>query len=115
MIERIEKTRIMHRIVKANGMIYLGGLVADDFALDMKGQTRQICSKLDALLEQAGSSREKIVSAQLFVTDMGAKDAMNEAWTEWLDPEHLPARATIGVATLGGPDILIEVVVTALA
>jgi enamine deaminase RidA (YjgF/YER057c/UK114 family) len=115
MIERIEKTKIMHRIVKANGMIYLGGLVADDFTLDMKGQTRQICTKLDALLEKAGSSRERIVSAQLFVTDMAAKDAMNEAWTEWLDPEHLPARATIGVATLGGPNVLIEAVVTAMA
>lgn len=115
MIERIERTKIMHRIVKANGMVYLGGLVADDFTLDMKGQTRQICAKLDALLEKAGSSRDKIVSAQLFVTDIAAKDAINEAWTEWLDPEILPARATIGVATLGGPNVLIEAVVTAVA
>lgn len=114
MIERIEQTKIMHRIVKANGMVFLGGLVADDFDLDMAGQTRQICAKIDALLAQAGSSKEKIVSAQLFVVDMAAKDQMNLAWTEWLAPEHLPARATIGVASLGAPLVKIEAVITAM-
>ncbi len=40
------------------------------------------------------------------------KEDMNGVWTSWLSPEHLPARATIGVADLG-PRVLIEVVVAA--
>lgn len=115
MIERIERTPIMHRIVKSNGMLYLGGLVADDFTEDMEGQTRQICAKIDKLLAQAGSSKDKIVSAQIFVTDIAAKAGLNKAWTDWLSPESLPARATVGVASLGSENTLIEIVVIAEA
>lgn len=115
MIKRIEKTKIMHRVVVSNGIAFLGGIIADDVSVGMKEQTAQICKKLDAVLAMAGSDKTKLLSAQLFITDMKAKDAMNAAWLEWLDGNDLPARATIGVADLGDPSILIEVVVTAAA
>ncbi|KAA0972521.1 RidA family protein [Aureimonas fodinaquatilis] len=115
MIERIESTPIMHRIVKTNGMLYLGGIVADDFSEDMEGQTRQVCGKIEKLLVQAGSGKDKIVSAQIYVTDISAKGGLNKAWTEWLATEHLPARATVGVASLGSENTLIEIVVVATA
>ncbi|PJR09843.1 RidA family protein [Sinorhizobium meliloti] len=114
MIQRTGQTKIMHRVVEGNGTLYLGGIVADDTAASMEHQTRQICAKIDAVLASAGSDKSKLLSAQLFITDMKAKEAMNKAWTEWLSPDQLPARATIGVADLGSPEILIEVVVTAL-
>ena len=113
MIKRIEKTKIMHRVVVNNGTAYLGGIIADDVSVGMKEQTAQICKKLDAVLAMAGSDKTKLLSAQLFITNMKVKDEMNAAWLEWLDGNDLPARATIGVADLGDPSILIEVVVTA--
>ena len=113
MIKRIEKTKIMHRVVVNNGTAYLGGIIADDVSVGMGGQVTQICGKLDQVLAMAGSDKTKLLSAQLFITDMKAKDAMNAAWLEWLNGDDLPARATIGVADLGDPSILIEVVVTA--
>ena len=113
MIKRIEKTKIMHRVVVNNGTAYLGGIIADDVSVGMKEQTAQICKKLDAVLAMAGSDKTKLLSAQLFITNMKVKDDMNAAWLEWLDGNDLPARATIGVADLGDPSILIEVVVTA--
>lgn len=113
MIKRIEKTKIMHRVVEHGGTLYFGGLVADDRTVGMADQTRQICRKIDALLAAAGSDKSKLLSAQIFITDMAGKDAMNEAWLEWLEGGDLPARATIGVADLGTKDTLIEVVVTA--
>jgi len=112
-IKRIEKTKIMHRVVVNNGTAYLGGIIADDVSVGMKEQTAQICKKLDAVLAMAGSDKTKLLSAQLFITNMKVKDEMNAAWLEWLDGNDLPARATIGVADLGDPSILIEVVVTA--
>jgi enamine deaminase RidA (YjgF/YER057c/UK114 family) len=115
MIKRIEKTKIMHRIVRHNGVLYIGGLIADDCDGGMGSQTRQICAKLDKLLATAGSDKTKLLSATLYVTDIDAKAEMNEAWLEWLDGTDLPARATIGVATLGGPTVKIEIVVTAAA
>ncbi len=113
MVQRIEKTKIMHRVVVHNGIAFLGGIIADDVSVGMKEQTAQICRKLDAVLALAGTDKSKLLSAQLFVTKMAAKEEMNAAWLEWLDGNDLPARATVGVADLGDPSILIEVVVTA--
>ena len=112
MITRHLQTKINHRVVEHNGVLYFGGLVADDKSLDMKGQTAQICVKIDDLLAQVGSSKAALLTAMIYISDFAQKDGMNEAWLEWLPAEHLPTRATIGVAELG-KDVLIEVVVSA--
>ncbi len=113
MLKRHVQTRINHRVVEAGGILHFGGLIADDLSLDMKGQTEQICAKIDALLAEVGSSKEKLVTAMLYITDFDQKEGMNEAWLNWLPAEHLPTRATIGVAELG-KNVLIEVVVSAV-
>lgn len=113
MIKRHIPTRINHRVVEAGGILHFGGLIADDLSLDMKGQTAQICAKIEKLLAEVGSTKEKLVTAMLYITDFDQKDGMNEAWLEWLPAEVLPTRATIGVAELG-KNVLIEVVVSAV-
>lgn len=113
MITRRDKTPIMHRLVEHKGVVYFGGVIADDVSgVSMREQTTQVCAKLDKLLADAGSGKSKLISATLFITDMALKQEMNEAWSSWLDAQDLPARATIGVSDLG-KDVLIEVVVTA--
>ncbi|KHJ53165.1 endoribonuclease L-PSP [Aureimonas altamirensis] len=114
MVKRGLQTPIMHRFVEHNGIIAFGGLIADDLSQTMGGQTAQICQKLDKLLAEAGTDKSKLISAMLYVTDMGQKAEMNQAWTSWIDAADLPTRATIGVADLG-KNVLIEVVVTAAA
>ncbi|HEY4200810.1 MAG TPA: RidA family protein [Devosiaceae bacterium] len=113
MIERIKKGKTLHALVVHNGVVYTAGLGADDITLDMEGQTRQICAKIDTLLASAGSDKTKLIRAQIFVTDMKKKPEMDKAWLEWLASDDLPGRATIGVADLGEPQRLIEVVITA--
>ena len=112
MIERHLRTPIMHRVVAHGGVLYFGGIVAEDRSASMKGQTEQILARIGALLEETGSDKGKVLTATIFITDMALKDEMNEAWTAWFEPAHLPSRATIGVAELG-PKVLIEVVITA--
>ncbi|MDX3929827.1 MAG: RidA family protein [Shinella sp.] len=112
MTNRQIRTPIMHRVVEHNGMVFVGGTTCDDESLDMAGQTREILAKVDGYLAEAGSDRTKLLSATIFVTDLGLKPQMDAVWKEWLAPEHLPVRATVGVADLGG-DTLIEIVVTA--
>jgi len=90
----------------------LSGLVADDKTMDMKGQTRQICSKIDGLLSELGSDKQHVLMATIFITDFHEKAGMNEAWAEWLPASDLPSRATIGVNELG-ERTLIEVTVIA--
>ena len=114
MIKRHVQTKINHRVVEHNGVLYFGGLVADDKSKDMKGQTQEVCAKIEALLTQVGSSKEKLLTAMIYISDFSQKDGMNEAWLEWLPGEILPTRATIGVNDLG-KNVLIEVVVSAAA
>ena len=112
MAKRHQQTPIFHRVVEHGDVLYFSGVVADDVSQDMKGQTAQICQKLDRLLGEVGSSKDKLLTATLFVTDMSQKPGMNEAWTAWIPAESLPTRATLGVADLG-KDVLIEVVISA--
>jgi 2-iminobutanoate/2-iminopropanoate deaminase len=110
-IKRNIRTPIMHRAVEANGFVYVGGTIADDTKASMGEQTRNILGKIAGYLQEAGTDTTKVVSATIFVTDLSMKKEMDAAWTEFFG-DHLPARATVGVADLGG-GALIEVVVTA--
>ena len=111
-ITRSIRTPIMHRAVEANGFVFVGGTIADDTSVSMGEQTRNILRKIAGYLREAGSDTSKVVSASIFVTDLSQKKEMDAVWTEFFG-DHLPARATVGVADLGG-SALIEVVVTAV-
>lgn len=106
MIQRLDPTPIMHRIVRSDGLLFIGGTTADDEALDMEGQARQAFAKLDAALNRAGSAADRLLSVTIYVTDLSLKPQMNRAWQDWLPAAAMPARATIGVADLGGSCLL---------
>ncbi|MCY1745037.1 RidA family protein [Ensifer sp. SL37] len=112
MVERHIRTPIMHRVVEHNGIVYVGGTTCDDESLDMAGQTREILAKIDGYLVEARTDKTKLLTATIFVTDLGKKPEMDAVWKAWIGPEDLPTRATVGVGDLGG-DTMIEVVVSA--
>lgn len=112
MIKRSNHYELLHEIVEYNGILYFSGVIAEDLSLDMAGQAKQVFDQIDQLLADHGSSRDRLLTALIFVTDMKQKPAMNKVWKEWLTPSAMPTRATIGVSDLE-KDILIEVVVTA--
>jgi len=114
MIERHGPGKYFHRAVQTNGVLYLSGITAGDTTAGMLGQTEQILAKVAALLTELGSDKSKVLAATIYITDMGVKEQMNQAWTAFFRPEELPARATLGVKDLG-PGVLIEVMVTAAA
>ena len=68
MIERIETSARMSKIVKHNGVAYLCGQVGD--GATVAEQTRDCLSRVDALLEKAGSSHEKMLQAIIWLADM---------------------------------------------
>jgi 2-iminobutanoate/2-iminopropanoate deaminase len=113
-IERITRTPIMHRVVASGDVLYLGGITAGDCTgLDMRAQTEAVLGKAAEILASAGSDKSRVLTATVYVTDMAAKKAMNEAWVAFFGEADLPSRATVGVANLGTPETLIEVVITA--
>ncbi|PBB86866.1 RidA family protein [Mesorhizobium sp. WSM3876] len=111
-IERIGPSEIMHNVVAKDGTLYLGGITAKDTTGDMYAQTKDLLERADSILASAGSSKQQLLSAVIFITDFAQKPKMNQAWAEWLNPLDMPARTTVGVAQLG-PGELVEISLTA--
>ncbi|RYX88437.1 MAG: RidA family protein [Comamonadaceae bacterium] len=95
-----------------NGTIYLAGQVPDDGTLDIEGQTAEVLGMIDKLLAEAGSSKSRILMAQIFLADLADFDGMNKVWDAWVPQGHTPPRATVQ-AKLANPQFRIEVVITA--
>jgi enamine deaminase RidA (YjgF/YER057c/UK114 family) len=104
----------MSQAVVANGIVYLAGQVAGDTNADVAGQTRQVLAEIDRLLALAGSDKRHILSANVYLADIGTFAEMNSAWDAWVAPDAKPARATLE-AKLAAPAYRVEIQVTALA
>jgi enamine deaminase RidA (YjgF/YER057c/UK114 family) len=111
-ITRMETGQRMSRIVIHNNTVYLCGQVAADASADITEQTQTMLDKVDALLEQAGSDREHVLSATVYVRDMKDFAAMNAVWDAWVPEGHAPARACVE-ARMARPELLVEVSVIA--
>lgn len=111
-IKRMETAKRMSRIVIHNDTVYLCGQVADNSEEPIGPQTESMLAKVDALLEKAGSSREHILSATVYVRDMKDFAGMNEVWDNWVPEGHAPARACVE-ARMARPDLLVEVSIVA--
>ncbi|WP_420413699.1 RidA family protein [Roseibium sp.] len=111
MIERLHSSARMSKIVKHNGVAYLCGQVgiAGDSVAD---QTRECLSRVEKLLEEAGSSKSQILQAIVWLADMSDFAEMNEVWDAWVPEGHAPARAC-GEAKLARPELKVEIIITA--
>ena len=111
-VERQEVKQRMSRIVKHKGTIYLCGQVAADASKGIREQTATMLDKVDTLLEQAGSDREHILSATIYIKEMAMFAEMNEVWDAWVPEGHAPARACVQ-ASMARPELLVEISVVA--
>ncbi|WP_343563558.1 RidA family protein [Kiloniella sp. b19] len=111
-IERIGSTQRMSKIVKHNGTVYLCGQTAGEAEWDIKEQTQRCLDKIEDLLKEAGSDRNKLLSVTIYVRDMKDFAAMNEVWDAWIADYEKPARACVE-ARMARPEILVELSVTA--
>ncbi len=77
---------------------------------DIKDATRQSLTNLKAILEQAGSSMEKVVKATVFLVDINDFAAMNEVYATFFTKPY-PARSCYAVAALPmGAKVEIELI-----
>ncbi len=83
--------------VKAAGLIFVSGTAPVDAATGqitgatIQEQTRQCLTNIAAILEEAGSAVDKIVSATIVLADEEDFAGMNEEWLRWF-PVNPPAR-----------------------
>ena len=67
-------------------------------ATDIKGQTEQICKNLKAVLEEAGSSFEKVIKTTCFLQNMEDFAEFNEVYASYFTSK--PARSCVAVKAL---------------
>jgi 2-iminobutanoate/2-iminopropanoate deaminase len=83
--------------VKAAGLVFVSGTGPADPATGalvgatIQEQTRQCLTNIAAILQAAGSSLDKIVSATVILADEAEFGGMNEEWIRWF-PSEPPAR-----------------------
>lgn len=113
---KIERHDIGPRLSKAvvhGDTVYLAGIVADaPKGKSTTEQTKSILSQIDGFLAKAGTDKSKLLSANIWITDMANFAEMNAVWDAWLSPGNAPARATVQ-AGLASPDYKVEIMVVA--
>jgi 2-iminobutanoate/2-iminopropanoate deaminase len=83
--------------VRAGGLIFVSGQGPFDpesgaiVGSTVQEQTRQCLTNIRAILEAAGSSLDRVVSATVILVDPGDFAGMNEEWRRWF-PVDPPAR-----------------------
>ena len=110
-ITRHHSTGRMSRIVTHNDTIYLCGQVGTR-GDSVTRQTEETLEKIEALLAEAGSDKDHMLQAIIWLSDMAYFAEMNAVWDAWINSGHAPARAC-GEARLASPELKVEIIVTA--
>ena len=105
-IKRFETGPRMSQAVVHNDTVYLVGQVAKGGSV--KDQTTVILKQIDSLLAAAGTDKSKLLSANIWLTDMSKFSEMNAVWEAWVSKGNTPARATVE-SKLAAPDYLVEI------
>jgi enamine deaminase RidA (YjgF/YER057c/UK114 family) len=107
-IKRINAGPRMSGAVVHGDTVYVAGQVADSTNADVKTQTKEVLAKIDALLKAAGTDKSKLLSANVWLTDIATFNDMNAVWDAWVAAGNTPARATVE-AKLAAPGLRVEI------
>ena len=94
-------------------ILYLPPITARDLAGDIRAQTRDALAIAGAWLDNAGSSRERLLVAHIWLRDMSLFSEMTAEWNAWVTMEALPSRSCVS-RPAANPDVLVELEFTAL-
>jgi 2-iminobutanoate/2-iminopropanoate deaminase len=107
--------------VRAGNFIFTAGQIPLDpvtqqvVAGGIAEQTARVFENLKAILEEAGSSFDRVVKATVFLKDLNDFSAMNAVYASYLEAEgEAPARTTVEVSRLPR-NVLIEIELVAEA
>ncbi len=83
--------------IKAGGFVFVAGqgpfdpITGEVVGSTIQEQTAQCLRNIEAILQAAGSSLDKVVSATFILGDSDDYTGMNEEWARWF-PKDPPAR-----------------------
>ncbi len=99
--------------VKVGNLVYVSGTTpfkpgTREMAPDFEGQMRQVMENIRVILEDAGSSFDRVVKVNVILTDIGNFKTMNGIYRTYFKEGNYPARTTIE-AKLATPGMMLEI------
>ena len=88
-------------------------MVPENPTADITAQTSDVLRQIDDWLAQCHSDKTQILEATIYLADMSDYAGMNQAWDNWVHPQHTPARACVE-AKLAQADWKVEIKISAL-
>lgn len=101
---------------EVNGIMYISGQIHADEAWNLVGTTIEekflaTMQRIQAILEQAGLTKNDVVRVNIYVTNIQDLPALNEEYKKYFNEVPMPARTAIGVAALPlGASLEIDVI-----
>lgn len=104
--------RMSQAVIHADTVYTAGQVALDKPGASVAEQTRNILERIDGLLAEAGSDKSKLLTATIWLADMGDFAEMNAVWDAWVTEGHTPCRACVE-SKLATPDFAVEIQVVA--
>ncbi len=112
-IKRIKSGDRMSQAVVYGGTVTTAGQVAQNAKGESAtNQTKDILQEIDNLLAEAGTDKSKLLTATIWLADIGDFAEMNAVWDAWVSPGNAPTRACVE-SKLASPDFTVEIAITA--
>ncbi len=100
--------------LKAGNLLYLSGQLPIDPKTEkvvsggIEAETHQVLSNIKGILIDCGLRVENLIRVEIFLTDLGDFDKVNELYSAFLEDSHPPVRQTVQVAKLP-KDVRVEI------
>jgi len=112
-IKRIQSGDRMSQAVVHGGIVNTAGQVAQNAKGEsVTAQTQDILKAIDGLLKEAGTDKSQLLTATIWLADIGHFAEMNSVWDAWVSKGNAPTRACVE-SRLASPDFTVEIAVSA--
>jgi 2-iminobutanoate/2-iminopropanoate deaminase len=90
--------------IEHNGVLYISGQLPVDplsktIPEGIEAQLRMVLDKIDLILTESGSARNKVIQVRIYISDIALWDQVNRIYAEFFG-EHKPVRCVVPVGTL---------------
>lgn len=103
---------IIENLLFTSGQVPLDANTGEIVGTTIEEQTVQVFKNLKAILEEGGSSLDKVIKTTVFIKDMNDFAAMNGVYGKYFSEDSLPSRSAVEVARLP-KDVKVEIEVIA--
>ncbi|QIB68042.1 RidA family protein [Aminipila butyrica] len=99
---------IFGNLLFTSGQVPLDPATGEIVGSTVEEQTEQVFKNIKAILEEAGSSLDKVLKTTVFIKDMNSFGKMNEVYAKFFTEGSYPSRSAVEVARLP-KDVLVEI------